>query len=94
VGVLPEDVKKYDLLCYSVNEKDVAEARSLKKAKDALENDPFFQDKKNKRLADILHWLVREKKRCEQQAVFSVDPKDPRILEKIIVEKIEGGAYV
>ena len=94
LGVLPEDVKKYDLLCYSVNDRDAVEARSLKKAKDALENDPFFQDKKNKRLADILRWLVKEKKRCEQQAVFSVDPKDPRILEKIIVEKIKGGSYV
>ena len=94
LGVLPEDVKKYDLLCYSVNDRDAVEARSLKKAKDALENDPFFQDKKNKRLADILRWLVKEKKRCEQQAVFSVDPKDPRILEKIIVEKIKSGSYV
>lgn len=94
LGVLPEDVKKYDLLCYSVNERDVAEARSLKKAKDALENDPFFQDKKNGRLSDILRWLVKEKKRCEQQAVFSVDPKDPQILEKVIVEKIKKGSYV
>lgn len=94
LGVLPEDVKKYDLLCYNVSERDAVEARSLKKAKDALENDPFFQDKKNKRLADILHWLVKEKKRCEQQAVFSVDPKDPRILEKVIVEKIKSGSYV
>ncbi len=94
LGVLPEDVKKYDLLCYSVNERDVAEARSLKKAKDALENDPFFQDKKNKRLADILRWLVKEKKRCEQQAVFSLDPKDPQILEKVIVEKIKSGNFV
>lgn len=94
LGVLPQDVEKYDLLCYSVSEKDVAEARSLKKAKDALENDPFFQDKKNKYLADILKWLVKEKKRCEQQAVFSVDPKDPQILEKVIVEKIKKGSYV
>ena len=94
LGVLPEDVKKYDLLCYNVNEKDQAEARSLKKAKDALENDPFFQDKKNKPLADILRWLVKEKKRCEQQAVFSVDPKDPLILEKVIIEKIKKGVYV
>ena len=94
LGVLPEDVKKYDLLCYNVNEKDPAEARSLKKAKDALENDPFFQDKKNKPLADILRWLVKEKKRCEQQAVFSVDPKDPLILEKVIIEKIKKGVYV
>ncbi len=94
LGVTPEDVKKYDLLCYNVNEKDVSEARSLKKAKDALQNDPFFQDKKNRKLADILRWLVKEKKRCEQQAVFSVDPKDPLILEKIIVEKIKKGSYV
>lgn len=96
LGVLPDDVKKYDLgpFCYSVSEKDAAEARSLKKAKDALENDPFFQDKKNKDLADILRWLVKEKKRCEQQAVFSVDPKDPQILEKIIIEKIKKKSYV
>jgi DNA topoisomerase-6 subunit A len=94
LGVLPEDVKKYDLLCYDVSERDASEARSLKKAKDALENDPFFQDKKNSRLANILHWLVKEKKRCEQQAVFSVDPKDPQILEKVIIEKIKKGAYV
>lgn len=94
LGVLPDDVKKYDLLCYNVNEKDAAEARSLKKAKDALENDPFFRDKNNADLADILHWLVKEKKRCEQQAVFSVDPKDPLILEKVIVEKIKKKSYV
>jgi DNA topoisomerase-6 subunit A len=94
LGVLPEDVKKYDLHCYDVNDRDVAEARSLKKAKDALENDPFFQDKKNGELADILRWLVKEKKRCEQQSVYSVDPKDPHILEKFIVEKIKKGVYV
>jgi DNA topoisomerase VI subunit A len=93
LGVLPEDVKKYDLLCYAVNDRDPVEARSLKKAKDALENDPFFRDKRNKKLTDILHWLVKEKKRCEQQAVFSVDPKDPLILEKVIVEKIKSGSY-
>lgn len=94
LGVLPEDVKKYDLHCYSVNDRDPVEARSLKKAKDALENDPFFSDKRNRRLADILRWLIKEKKRCEQQAVFSVDPKDPQIFEKIILEKIKSGAYV
>ncbi|MGE3385087.1 MAG: DNA topoisomerase VI, partial [Bdellovibrionales bacterium] len=74
--------------------KDPVESRSLKKAKDTLENDPFFQDRRNKRLADILHWLIKEKRRCEQQAVFSVDPKDPLILEKIIVEKIKSGSFV
>jgi DNA topoisomerase-6 subunit A len=94
LGVLPEDVRKYDLFCYKVKENDVVEARSLKKAKDALENDPFFQDKKNKDLADILRWLVKEKLRCEQQAYFSVDPKDPIKMEKIILEKIRTGSYV
>ncbi len=94
LGVLPEDVKKYDLHCYKVKESDPVEARALKKAKDTLENDPFFQDKKNKRLADILRWLVKEKLRCEQQSFFSVDPKDPLKTEKIILEKIKTGSYV
>ncbi|MGZ3735902.1 MAG: DNA topoisomerase VI [Bdellovibrionota bacterium] len=94
LGVLPEDVKKYDLPFYRVKENDVAEARSLKKAKDALEGDPFFLDKKNKGLADILRWLMKEKIRCEQQSLFSVDPSDPIKMEKIILEKIKKGSYV
>ena len=94
LGVLPEDVKKYDLDCYKVNEVDASEGRALKKAKDALENDPFFQDKKNRKLADILRWLVKEKIRCEQQSVFSVNPKDKTMPEQIIVEKIKNGSYV
>jgi DNA topoisomerase-6 subunit A len=94
LGVLPEDVRKYDLHCYPVSEKNVPDMRSLKKAKDALANDPFFLDKKNKYLADILRWLVKEKVRCEQQAIFSVDPKDPTKPEQIIVEKIKRGSFV
>jgi DNA topoisomerase VI subunit A len=94
LGVLPEDIKKYDLFYYNVRENDAAEARSLKKAKDALENDPFFLDKKNKGVSDILRWLIKEKIRCEQQAYFSVDTKDPIIVEKIILEKIKRGAYI
>ena len=94
LGVLPEDVKKYDLHCYDVKDSDAKEARSLKKAKDALKNDPFFQDKKNKKLAQTLQWLIKEKKRCEQQALYSVDPKDPQICEKIIVEKIKRGSFI
>lgn len=94
LGVLPEDVKKWDLPYYSVNERDPSEARSLKKAKDALGNDPFFQDKKNKRLAAVLEWLIKNKMRCEQQAYFSVDSKDPQIMEKIILEKIKKGQYI
>lgn len=94
LGVLPEDIKKYDLFCYKVKESDPAEARALKKAKDALENDPFFTDKKNKGLSDILKWLMSEKIRCEQQSFFSVDPKDPIKTEKIILEKIKNRSFV
>tara|TARA_B100000749_G_scaffold280887_1_gene279898 strand:+ start:140839 stop:141999 length:1161 start_codon:yes stop_codon:yes gene_type:complete len=94
LGILPEDVRKYDLHCYSVNDKNASEARSLKKAKDALENDPFFRDKKNKDVSAILKWLIKEKIRCEQQALFSVDPKDPHKTEKIILDKIKTGSYV
>lgn len=94
LGVLPEDVKKYDLFCYNVKESDPAEARSLKKARDVLDNDPFFIDKKNKGLSDILKWLLKEKIRCEQQSYFSVDPKDPIRTEKIILEKIKNKSYV
>lgn len=94
LGVLPEDVKTYDLPHYSVKESDPAEARALKKAKDALENDPFFLDKKNKGVSDILRWLIKEKIRCEQQSFFSVDPKDPIKTEKLILEKIKKGSFV
>ena len=94
LGILPEDVEKYDLHCYDVKEKDASEARALKKAKDVLKNDPFFQDKKNKKLANVLKWLIKNKKRCEQQALFSVDPKDPLRPEKIILDKIKRGSYI
>jgi DNA topoisomerase-6 subunit A len=94
LGVLPEDVKKYDLDCYTVNDKDPQEGRSLKKAKDALQNDPFFADKKNKRLAAILEWLIKEKKRCEQQSLFAVDSRNPRIMEEILIEKIKRGSFI
>lgn len=94
LGVLPEDVEKYDLDCYDVRESDPVEARSLKKARDALQNDPFFQDKRNRKLAKILEWLIDNKKRCEQQAFYSVNPRDPQAFEKILVEKIRSGSYV
>jgi DNA topoisomerase-6 subunit A len=94
LGVLPEDIQRYDLDDYPVKENDAQEVRALKKAKDALDNDPFFRDKRNKGLADILHWLLEHKRRCEQQALFTVDPRDPTMPEKIIVEKIKSGNYV
>lgn len=94
LGLMPEDVKEYDLYCYSVSDKDASEARSLKKAKDVLKNDPFFNDKKNKRLANILKWLIKEKQRCEQQSVFSTDPGNPKVLENFILKKIKSGLYI
>lgn len=94
LGVLPEDIKKYDLVNYVVKESDPAEARALKKARDALANDPFFRDKKNKELKAILDWLVKHKRRCEQQSYISVDPRDPQMMEKIIVDKIKAGNYI
>ncbi len=93
LGLLPEDVKKHDLHCYEVSTKDAGEMRSIKKARDALKNDPFFQDKKNNKLARILKWLIREKKRCEQQSVFSTEPKNPKVLEEFIVNKIKARSY-
>ena len=94
LGVLPEDIKKYDLHDYAVNEKDPQEARALKKARDALANDPFFKDKRNRGLSQILEWLQKNKRRCEQQAFYAVAPRDPLIAEKIIVEKIKSGNFV
>ncbi len=94
LGVLPTDIKKYDLNDYPVKESDIQEARALKKASDALKNDPFFRDRKNKGLSKILQWLLDNKRRCEQQAFFTVDPRDPTMPEKIIVEKIKKGDYV
>jgi DNA topoisomerase-6 subunit A len=94
LGVLPEDIKKYDLHDYGVREHDVAEGRALKKAKDALSNDPFFRDKRNKGLSRILDWLLENKRRCEQQAFFSVNPRDPTMPEKILLEKIAKGQFI
>ena len=94
LGLLPEDIKKYDLYCYEVSDKDVSEARSLKKARDVLANDPFFKNKKNKDLASILKWLIKEKRRCEQQSVFSTNPKNPKVLEEFLIEKIKSGSYI
>ena len=46
LGLLPEYIKKYDLYCYEVSDKDASEARALKKARDVLANDPFLKTRK------------------------------------------------
>jgi DNA topoisomerase-6 subunit A len=94
LGVLPDDIKKYDLVDYAVRENDIGEARALKKAKDALSNDPFFKDKRHKELRAILEWLVKNKRRCEQQSFISVDPRDPQAMEKILIDKIKRGNWI
>jgi DNA topoisomerase-6 subunit A len=94
LGVLPKDIKKYDLNDYPVKTNDAQEVRALKKAADALKNDPFFHDKNNKGLAEVLKWLIANKRRCEQQSFFSVNPKDPIMPEKIILDKIKNGDYL
>lgn len=94
LGVLPEDIKRYDLPDYGVKENDATESRALKKARDALANDPFFKDKKNKGVSDILKWLISHKRRCEQQSYFSVNPRDPLMPEKIIIDKIKNKNFV
>ena len=94
LGVLPKDIKKYDLNDYEVKTKDAQEVRALKKASDALKNDPFFHDKNNKGLTDVLKWLITNKRRCEQQSFFSVNPADPLMPEKIILDKIKNGDYL
>jgi len=94
LGVLPKDIEKYDLSDYKVDPKDPKDARTLKKAQDALNNDPFFKDKKNKGVTQILKWLLKHKRRCEQQAFIMVDPKDPIAIEKIILEKIKKGDWI
>jgi DNA topoisomerase VI subunit A len=94
LGVLPNDIKKYDLPDYPVRESDAKDARALKKAKDALKNDPFFRDRRNKGIASVLKWLIESKRRCEQQAFFSVNPMDIVMPEKIIIDKIRRGDFI
>lgn len=94
LGVLPGDITKWNLDDYGVKESDPQEARALKKAADALGNDPFFKDRRNRGCSAILDWLIANKRRCEQQAYFGVNPKDPQMPEKIIIEKIKKGDFV
>jgi DNA topoisomerase-6 subunit A len=94
LGILPSDIKKYDLNCYEVNDKDPTENRALKRASDLLKTDPFFKDKRNKKYRDVLDFLLSSRLRCEQQALFSVYPKDPTGPEKIILDKIKNGDYI
>lgn len=98
LGVLPTDIKRYNLEYYRVNEKDPVENRALKRAEDALK-DPFFKDKNNKKYKEIIDFLITEQIRTEQQSYFGGsinknDPKDPYIAEKILIDKIKREDWI
>jgi len=61
LGVTPQDILDYDLPTHTLKDVDV------KRAKDALKNDPFFQHHKPWQKA--LHQLVEMGVRAEQQAL-------------------------
>jgi DNA topoisomerase-6 subunit A len=61
LGVTPDDIVKYDLPTHPLKDVDI------KRAKDALKNDPFFQSKK--RWSAALEQLLKMGVRAEQQAL-------------------------
>jgi len=61
LGVTPEDIVKYDLPTHPLKDVDI------KRAKDALKNDPFFQNKK--RWGVAIEKLLKMGVRAEQQAL-------------------------
>ena len=60
LGVTPDDIIKYDLPTHPLKDQDI------KRAKDALKNDPFIKD--HKEWQDAINKLVNMKVRAEQQA--------------------------
>lgn len=96
LGVLPSDIKKYNLDFYTVNDKDPSENRALKRASDLLKTDPFFKDKKNFKYKKILEFLLSEKIRCEQQSYIGFKTKNQNVngMEYIIVDKIKNKDYI
>ncbi len=61
LGVTPQDIKDWDLPTHPLKDVDI------KRAKDALKNDPFFKSKKERRKA--LEHLLKMGVRAEQQAL-------------------------
>ena len=60
IGVTPDDIIKYDLPTHPLKEQDI------KRAKDALKNDPFILQ--HKEWQHAIEQLIQMKKRAEQQA--------------------------
>ena len=79
LGVTPQDIVDYDLPTHPLKDVDV------KRAKDALKNDPFFQRHKEWRKA--LEQLIKMGRRAEQQALakwglnYVIDEYLPQKLE-------------
>jgi len=79
LGVTPQDIIDYKLPTHPLKEVDV------KRAKDALKNDPFF--KRHREWSKALEQLVRMGKRAEQQALarwglnYVIDEYLPRKLK-------------
>ena len=61
LGVTPEDIQRYDLPTHPLLEVDI------KRAKDALKNDPFF--KSHKAWQKAINQLLKMGVRAEQQAL-------------------------
>ena len=80
LGVTPQDISDYDLPTHPLKDVDV------KRARDALKNDPFFQRHKEWRKA--LERLIKMGVRAEQQALakwglnYVIDEYLPRKLEQ------------
>ena len=80
LGVTPQDIVEYDLPTHPLKEVDV------KRAKDALKNDPFFQ--RHKEWKKALEQLIKMGVRAEQQALakwglnYVIDEYLPRKLEQ------------
>ena len=60
LGVTPQDIVDYDLPTHALKDVDI------KRAKDAIKNDPFFQH--HKQWTKALQQMIRGGRRVEQQA--------------------------
>jgi DNA topoisomerase-6 subunit A len=81
LGVTPQDIVEYKLPTHPLKDVDI------KRAKDALKNDPFF--KRHKEWSDALQRLVKMGQRAEQQALarwglnYVIDTYLPRKLANV-----------
>jgi len=80
LGVMPQDILDYDLKPATHKLKDV----DIKRAKDALKNDPFFQ--KHRRWKSAIKQMLKMGVRLEQQA-FALHSLN-YVIEKYLPEKI------